>query len=173
MRTAELINSGNAQLKTPPNRITKNNLLKARHYFSQALHYLQQDNTTTPKQVARVCQKLLETELGLSQVIRAHEERIEHAAQAQKYGEVALENVMKAGDGCMAAQVEFLLACTTVWKVYLRVRSSQPEHGESPEAESAQLLLFQRLERLREYPRLPMDYYEEQVRTYAGYLTSA
>jgi hypothetical protein len=134
------------------------------------LHYLQQDPATSPKQVARVCQKLLETELGLSQVSRAHEERVEYACQAQKYGEVALENVMKSGDDCMAAQVEFLLACTTVWKVYLQIKAGGSGTKERDEVEIAQLLLLQKMERLRAYPKLEMEYYEGQVRTYAGYL---
>jgi hypothetical protein len=170
---AELISLGNAQLKIPPSRITQKNLLRACHYFSKALYYLRNNPTTTPKQVARVCQKLLEATLGLSQIARATEERIEHADQAQKYGEIALENVVKCGDECMAAQVEFFLACVTAWKVYLHVRDDVSGSDSSADSESAQMLLVNRMEKLKEYPALDVGWYKEQVRTYIRYLTGA
>ena len=168
---AELISLGNAQLKIPTARITQKNLLQARHYFSKALHYLHNDPSTAPKQVARVCQKLLEAALGLSQISRAPEERKEHADQAKKYGETALENVVKSGDECMAAQVEFLLACVTAWKVYLLLKSHGSEQGGNVDTESVQTLLLKRKEKLQEYPQLDAAWYEEQARTYTRYLT--
>lgn len=168
---AELINLGNAELKTPASRITKKNLLEARNHFIKALQYLQNDPATSPKQVARVCQKLLEATLGLSQIVRLAEERMQYAEQARRYGEIALENVIKSEDQCMAAQVEFLLACITAWKVYLQMRDVQREPSASFDTDSAQLLLSQRMEQLRGYSKLDMTWYEGQVRTYAGYLT--
>jgi hypothetical protein len=94
-------------------------------------------------------------------------ERREHADQAQNYGEVALENVVKAGDACMVAQVEFLLACVTAWKVYLRMKGG--EDG-SAGREGVRVLMGTRLENLRRFPNVRVDWYEEQTRTYLGYL---
>jgi hypothetical protein len=168
-----LISLGNAQLKVPPSRITKKNLIDACHYFSQALNYLRNNPTTTRKQVARVCQKLLEATLGLSQIARTTEERMKHANQAQKYGEVALENVVNCGDQCMAAQVQFFLACVTAWKVYLNIKEHAAGSDNTPDSERAQLLLFNRMEKLKDYPTLDVGWYERQVRTYVGYLTGA
>jgi hypothetical protein len=168
-----LISLGNAQLKVPPSRITKKNLIDACQYFAKSLYYLRNNPTTTPKQVARVCQKLLEATLGLSQKARTTEKRMEYANQAQKYGEVALENVVNCGDECMAAQVEFFLACVTAWKVYLNIREHAAASDDSPDSERAQLLLFNRMEKLKEYPTLDAGWYERQVRTYVGYLTGA
>lgn len=170
MLLAELINLGNAELKTPAARITQKNLLQARHYFSKALHHLEADPSTSPKQVARVCQKLLEASLGLSQIVRVPEERKEHAEKAQKYGETALENVVKCKDECMAAQVEFLLACVTAWKVYLQTKDVAINPDRSVEVDNTQLLLMRRMEALRGYPKLDMSWYEGQVRTYVGYM---
>ncbi|KAL6706652.1 hypothetical protein ACN47E_005194 [Coniothyrium glycines] len=168
---SELISLGNAQLKVPSSRVTKQNLLQARHYFSKALHDLQHIPTTSPKQVARVCQKLLEATLGLSQITRASEERREHAEQAQKYGEIALENVTKCGDECMATQVEFLLACVIAWKMYLLDKNKGAQLDNGADTVAVQLMLLRRLEKLKEYPRLDAGWYEGQVRIYTGYLT--
>jgi hypothetical protein len=109
----------------------------------------------------------------LSQIARAPEERKEHANQAQKYGEIALENVVNCGDECMAAQLEFFLACVTVWKVYLHIKQHESESDSSADCESAQLLLYNRMEKLKDYPKLDTSWYEGQVRTYVGYLTGA
>jgi hypothetical protein len=110
----------------------------------------------------------METELLLSQISRPLAERKEHADQAQEYGEAALENVMTCGDACMVAQVEFMLACVTAWKVYLRTRSG--EEGAAGR-EGIRVLMEMRLSTLKEYRKLQIEYYEEQARTYLGYLT--
>lgn len=109
----------------------------------------------------------METMLLLSQISRPLAERKEHADQAQGYGEVALENVMKCGDECMVAQVEFMLACVTAWKVYLRMKGGEEGAGGR---EGVRVLMESRLAGLRAFPKLQMEYYEGQARTYLGYL---
>lgn len=94
-------------------------------------------------------------------------ERKEHADQAQSYGEAALENVVKAGDSCMVAQVEFLLACVTAWKVYLRMKSG--EETASGRA-GVRVLMDRRLDMLSGYSNLQIDWYEAQAKTYLEYL---
>ncbi|KAH7378467.1 hypothetical protein DE146DRAFT_749720 [Phaeosphaeria sp. MPI-PUGE-AT-0046c] len=164
---AELISLGNTNLKTPSSLITTAHLLRARHYFSKALHFLRNNPSTSPKQVSRVCQKLTETLLLLSQMTRPLAERKDHADQAQSYGEAALENVVKAGDPCMVAQVEFLLACVTAWKVYLRMKSGEET---ASGREGVRMLMERRLDMLSGYGNLQIDWYEEQAKTYLGYL---
>jgi hypothetical protein len=99
--TVELIALGNSNLKTPSSRLTTAHLLRARSYFSKALLFMRKDPSTPPKDVSRVCQKLMESSLLLSQITRSLSERKEHAEQAQRYGEAALENVTTCGDTCM------------------------------------------------------------------------
>lgn len=169
---AELINMGNSNLKVPADRITVNNLKQARHYFSKALHYLQ-SQSSSPKQVSRLCQKLMETSLGLSMRARDGAERKEHADQARKYGETALDNVLRCEDECMAAQVQFMLACVSAWKVYLQARTSGMEPRNHPEREGIEVLIAQRLEELEKFQNLDMEAYEEQGRKYMGYLTKS
>jgi hypothetical protein len=167
LRVVELIALGNANLKIPSSQLKTAHLLHARSYFSKALLFMRKDPSTPPKDVSRVCQKLMESSLLLSQISRPLPERKEHAEQAQRYGEAALENVTTCGDTCMVAQVEFMLACVTAWKVYLRMKGG--EEGAAGQ-EGVRVLMETRLENLKAFPRLQIDWYESQARTYLGYL---
>ena len=99
---------GSAQLR--PAARTTNDLLQARDHFEIALKYLQNDPSTTFKQVAKVCQKLTDTSLDLSRLAQTDAERRQHADQARRYGEVALDNVLNAQNDVMIAHAEFSLA---------------------------------------------------------------
>jgi hypothetical protein len=167
---AELIDRGNDHLRDPAPHMKRRNLLQARSDFSKALYYLQNDPSTTPKQVARICQKLFEATLGLSQVARIHEDRKEYAHQAQQYGEGALANAVKSGDVCIAAQAEFLLAIITAWKIYLQLKSEGVDVNISMERENVEILLLQRLHQLRQFPNVDIGKYEAQAKTFTGYL---
>jgi hypothetical protein len=161
---AELISLGTTALKTPPPLLTTPHLLLARHYFSKALFFLRLDPSTPPKRVSRVCQKLLETFLLLSQLARPLPERKAHADRAQEFGEAALDNVVMCGDQCMVAQVEFMLACVVAWKVYLGMKSG--EDGR----EGVRVLMGRRVEGLRGFGNVDVRWYEERARVYLGYL---
>jgi hypothetical protein len=167
---AELIDRGNAHLRDPALPMKRRNLLQARSDFSKTLYYLKNDPSTTPKQVARICQKLFEATLGLSQVVRVHEERKEHADQAQQYGEAALANAVKSGDMCIAAQAEFFLATITAWKIYLQLKSEGEDVNIGVERESVEILLLQRLHQLRQFPNVDIARYEAQAKAFTGYL---
>jgi hypothetical protein len=170
----ELISLGNSQLKISPDRITVENLKQARHYFSKALHFLKNQShpAASPKQVSRVCQKLMETSLGLS--MRTHgTERKEHADQAHKYGEAALDNGVRSGDECMIAQLQFLLLCVTAWKMYSQARVSGNDPRSHPGIERVELLMAERLNELSKFQNLDMEVYEAQARKYLGYLTTS
>jgi hypothetical protein len=109
----------------------------------------------------------METLLLLSQMARPLPERKDHAEQAQGYGEAALENVVQCADYCMIAQVEFMLACVTAWKVYLRMKSGEDE---AAGREGVRVLMEKRLDSLKAFPKVQIGWYEEQARTYLGYL---
>jgi hypothetical protein len=117
-----------------------------------------------------VCQRLLETTLGLSQISRAPEERKQHSDEAQQYGETALANALKSGDMCMAAQVNFLIATVTAWQIYLQLKLGEEDADGSVKKENVEMLLRQRLDQLRKFPQLNIGKYEVQAKTYAGYL---
>lgn len=165
---AELLRLGNAQLRA--SRVTKNTLLQARHYFSKVLYYLREDPSASPKQVSRVCQKLLETFLGLSMMTSDKSERKEYADQARRYGEAALDNVLRVQDECMAAQVEFMLANVDVWKIYLQACAGGVEPGRHPKRREMEELVEERLGNLRRFGNLDMNSYENQARKYLSYL---
>lgn len=74
---------------------------------------------------------------------------------------------MTCGDVCMVAQVEFMFACVTAWKVYLRMKSG--EEGATGR-EGVRVLMDMRLGNLRVFPKLQIEWYEGQARTYLGYL---
>lgn len=145
-------------------------MVKAHQNFSKALDYLKEAPSTPPKQVSRLCQKLMETSIRLSMTARESAERKQHADQAREYAEKALDNACKSEDDCMVAQAEFMLACVGAWKVYVAARMSKVEPSYHPKREGAVELLEQRLEELRRFPRLDMDIYEAQARKYSGYL---
>jgi hypothetical protein len=109
----------------------------------------------------------METLLLLSQLTRPLPERKDHAEQAQEYGEAALNNVVQCGDNCMTAQAEFMLACVTAWKVYLGIKGG--EDGIAGR-EGVRALMERRLNCLREFPNVQIMWYEEQAKTYLGYL---
>jgi hypothetical protein len=165
LRSAELIELGNAQLKISSDRRTKKNLENALEYFSKAILYLKNDPKASPKQVSRICQKLMETQIGLSMITPNPTRRKEHARNARENGEVALENVRKCRDECMVAQMEFSLACVTAWEVHL-----QPDGQDRQVKENVQVLLEIRLNRLRRFKELEIGFYEEQMKTYLNYL---
>jgi hypothetical protein len=109
-----------------------------------------------------VCQKLMETLLVLSRATRDAGERSEYAERAREFGEVALRNVEGGGDGCMVAQVRFLLACAESWEVCVR--------GNEASVERTGEVLGERLEELRGFGELDFRRYEEQAERYWGYL---
>ncbi|ERF69235.1 hypothetical protein EPUS_01192 [Endocarpon pusillum Z07020] len=169
-KRAELISLGNTHLKLPPNRITRHDLLNAQQNFSQALNYLKNNPSTPPKQVSRLCHRLMETSIRLSMIARESTERKQHADQGREYAEKALDNARKCEDDCMVAQAEFMLACVGAWKVYVAARMSRVEPSTYPKREGAEVLLEQRLEELGQFPHLDMEVYEAQARKYLGYL---
>ena len=101
---------------------------------------------------------------------RESAERKQHADQGLEYAEKALENARRCEDDCMIAQAEFMLACVGAWKVYVAARMIGVEPSSHPKREGAEVLLEQRLEELRQFPRLDMEAYEAQARKYLGYL---
>lgn len=108
----------------------------------------------------------MESSLGLSKKARDMSERKKLADEAREYGEAALENVVMSGDKCMVAQVEFLLACVTAWKVYLQARGSGVEPGDWQGREGVEVLMQRRLNGLRVFGNLDMERYEEQAEMY-------
>ena len=157
-------------LKLPPDCIARDDLVKAHQNFSKALEYLKNDPSTSPKQVSRLCQKLMETSIRRSMIARNIDERKRHADQSSEYAEKALDNARKCEDDCMVSQAEFMIACVGAWRVYVAARMSRVEPSGHPKREGAEVLLEQRLEELRRFPHLDMDAYEAQARKYLGYL---
>lgn len=98
-------------LKLPPDCIARDDLVKAHQNFSKALEYLKNDQSTSPKQVSRLCQKLMETSIRRSMIARNIDERKRHADQSSEYAEKALDNARKCEDDCMVSQAEFMIAC--------------------------------------------------------------
>ena len=108
----------------------------------------------------------METSLLLSHQAMRTKRRTEshqHANQAREYAEKAVENARKSKDDCVLAQTEFLLACTTAWKVYV-------DGGTVERVEVAEADLEQRLDKLRRFSHLEMGFYEDHSRKYLGVL---
>ncbi|KAF2201423.1 hypothetical protein GQ43DRAFT_440599 [Delitschia confertaspora ATCC 74209] len=156
-----------------PDRLTTTILSKALHYFSKALYYLKQDPSTSSKQYSRLYQKLMDTSLRLSMLCHSSpSERKEYADQAKEYGEAALINAMRVGDECMVAQIQFHLACASVWKVYLAARRAGVEPRAFPAREEVEVHVVERLGVLQRFGNLEMGWFEEQAEKFLGYLSS-
>lgn len=106
-------------------------------------------------------------------IAREGAKRKEHADQAREYGEAALDNVLRCQDDCMIAQVQFLLACVSAWKVYLKAKASGIEPRSHPGTEGIEKLMAERLEELSRFQNLDMEGYEAQAAKYLGYLTKS
>ncbi|KAJ4295580.1 hypothetical protein N0V90_007593 [Kalmusia sp. IMI 367209] len=169
---AELVKTGNANLKIPYARRTQTNLLNARHCFHKALHYLQNDPASSPKEVARVCQKLLETDLGLSMKAPSsnHHERRQHADQALEYGQAALDNCVRINNQTMVVQVQFMLAALGIWRVYIQAKASGAEPRFCLGREDALTQMHHVLNALKSIPNMDHAGYEEEARYYAKWL---
>lgn len=165
-----MIKSGNALLKKAPKRITLRDIQRALHYFSKALHYLRNNGTATSKQIARLCQKLLEASLMLSMATKDPSEQMAVCEQARNYGKAALDNVINCGDDCMAAQADFLLACADTWKVVLQVRQDDGNPRNWQQRRNAEVVMHEKLDVLRRFPQLNMDWYEAQAVKYLEHL---
>jgi hypothetical protein len=90
--------------------------------------------------------------------------------QARNYGEAALDNVLSSGDACMVAQVEFLIACVSTWKMFLQSRMSGTDIRSHPRRTAMENEMEERLGGLRRFPNLDMEGYEAQAAKYLGYL---
>jgi len=170
---AEIIRTGNESLKIPYARRTRNDLLNAGHYFDQALKSLQGNpSVSSPKDVARVCQKLLETELALSMKMPSgnHHERRQHADRALEYGEAALDNAVKINNQIMVVQIQFLLAALNIWRVNIQAKASGIEPRLAPGRDFALAKIQTILREIHTIESLDYAGYEEQARYYEKWL---
>jgi hypothetical protein len=159
---------GNAHLKIHPDRITEADLLQAQQHFQRAFTILKSDPSTTPKQAARIYQKLMETCLALSQITRDLSAQRTHAEDAKQYGTSALQNVKKVGDACMIAQIEFLVACVETWSVY--IRSTRDRVWDITVIKDQEAALVERLSALQQYPNLNLRLFEEKAKKFLRYM---
>lgn len=166
----ELIQSGNALLKKAPTRLTVRDIQRALHFYSKALHFHRNNGTATSKQIARLCQKLLEASLMLSMAVKDPSEQMVACEQARNYGKAALDNVHNCGDDCMAAQADFLLACAETWKTVLKIRADSDDPRNWQRERDAEVLITEKLSALRMFPQLNMDWYEGQAVRYVEHL---
>ena len=88
-----------------------------------------------------------------------------HAKAAHEYAQAALQAAEDSGDDCMAAQVEFLLACVALWLLRLQSESERTEQAVSKAKDELRI----GLERLKRYPEVKTRVYEEQMKVYFGY----
>jgi len=173
--SAELIRIGSAHLRASPDSDPIQNLDSAHQKFHQALLFLQNDPSASPKQFSQLCQKLTETCLGLSMQARTKADRKEFADRAREYGQAALDNVLKCQDPCKLAQVQFLLVRVSAWKMYVQARMKGIDPRSEPGRENIEILMEERLRELRQFPELStsMEGYEEKARQFLGYLNDA
>lgn len=163
---AELLALGNAHLKISPTQITLADLLQSYNYFLRALPLLQASSFTTPKQAARLYQKLMQACLSLSQKSPDAQSRMSYADDAMNYGTAALQNARRTGDAFMIAQVEFLVACVKAWSVYMRAKDDRVwDVAAVKEAEEG---LVERLSALQGFGRLEMSGFELQARKFGS-----
>jgi len=163
----EFIDRGDAKRKLPAHQVTYKVMNEALEQYKLALRQARQSTQTTPKERARIFQKLMETSTRSSMLAPKPKNRTEHAREAQVYGDASLKASVESGDQCMTAQVEFMLACVAVWSMHLQNIS-----GKSTDAESkVRLDLENALIKLKRYPELKIRLYEEQRKVYLGYLS--
>jgi hypothetical protein len=157
----------------PSDCVKRRDLINAHQNFSQALEYLQYDPFTPPKQVSRLCQKLMETSIRLSMVSHEIAEKRQYADKARDYAESSLSNAQRSGDECIIAQAEFMMACVQVLRVYVATKENRLDSSTLyARREVAEVQLEQRLMGLRRFAHLDMEVYEGQANQYMAYIRS-
>lgn len=141
-------------------------MTEAIEQYTHALQGAKRTPETTAKERARIYQKLTQTSMNCSILAPKPKKQSAHAQAAQEYGRASLQAAKESGDECMAAQVEFLLACVAAWVAHLQ-RSGDKSGDEIAKVEGD---MQNKLEKLKRYPELKMKVYEEQMRVYLGYL---
>lgn len=106
----------------------------------------------------------------MSMAVKEPGEQMAACEQARNYGKAALDNVLKCGDDCMAAQADFLLGCAETWKVILQIRADSGNPRNWQRKKDAEVLITEKLSALRVFPQLNVDWYEAQAVKYIEHL---
>lgn len=140
-------------------------MTEAIEQYTQALQRARRSPETSPKERARIYQKLTQASMKSSILAPKPKKQTAHAKTAQEYAQEALRAAKDSGDDCMAAQVEFLLACVALWLLRLQSEGERSEEALSKAKDELNICL----ERLKRYPEVKIRVYEEQMRVYLGY----
>lgn len=140
-------------------------MTEAIEQYTQALQRARRIPETSPKERARIYQKLTQASMKSSILAPKPKKQTAHAKAAQEYAQEALRAAKDSGDDCMAAQVEFLLACVALWLLRLQSEGERSEEAVSKAKDELNICL----ERLKRYPEVKIRVYEEQMRVYLGY----
>jgi hypothetical protein len=140
-------------------------MTEAIEQYTQALQRAKRSPETSPKERARIYQKLTQASMKSSILAPKPKKQTAHAKAAYEYAQAALQAAKDSGDDCMAAQVEFLLACVALWMLRLQSEGERAEEAVSKGKDELQICL----ERLKRYPEVRTRVYEEQMRVYLGY----
>lgn len=142
-------------------------MTEAIEQYNHAMQRARRSPETSPKERARIYQKLTQASINSSILAPKPKKQTAHAKAAQEFGQAALRAANESGDSCMAAQVEFLLACVGVWTVHVQREGDKAEDAETRARDELQICM----DRLKRYPELKMRVYEEQLKIYLGYLS--
>jgi hypothetical protein len=140
-------------------------MTEAIEQYTHALQRAKRSPETSPKELARIYQKLTQASMKSSILAPKPKKQTAHAKAALEYAQAALQAAKESGDNCMAAQVEFLLACVALWLLRLQSESERSDEAVSKAKDELQICI----ERLKPYPEVKIKVYEEQMRVYLGY----
>lgn len=140
-------------------------MTEAIEQYTQALQRARRSPETSPKERARIYQKLTQASLKSSNLAPRPKKQTAHAEAAREYAQAALQAAKESEDDCMAAQVEFLLACVALWLLRLQSDGERSEEVVSKAKDELQICT----ERLKRHPEVQIRVYEEQMRAYLAY----
>lgn len=158
---------GDAKKNLPAHQITFKIMTEAVEQYKQALQRAKRTPETTPKERARIYQKLTQTSIKCSMLAPKPKIQKEHAKAAHEYVKASLQAAKESGNECMVTQVEFLQACLAAWALHLLPRSERSSDADAKAVEDLQY----GLEKLGRHPGVKIKVHEDQMSVYLRYLS--
>ena len=153
---------GNDNLKKSRDTITHTDLIKAYKDFLQVLGAKRdQRPPATPKELARIYNKLMSTCLRLSHFLNfTPTQQMAYVHDAEKFAKRALENAIKSQNNDRVVQMQFYLACVKAREIQLRSTGAHFQKPTPSEKDAAVEAISLSWATLRSIENLDMSVYD-------------
>ncbi|KAF3006907.1 hypothetical protein E8E13_011166 [Curvularia kusanoi] len=118
-RQREFIDRGDAKKNLPAHQLNYQVMTEAIEQYNHALQRAKRSPETTPKELARIYQKLTQASIKSSILSSKPKKKTAHAKAAQEYAQETLKTARESQDESRVAQAEFQLAMFNKYKALM------------------------------------------------------